>query len=84
MRVKVELIGQGLHPRETVVKINTNRGPQELSVDSQSLQNGTIEIGYPIAHQGRYVLIELPTETSGGLWRVWVDKENLMTLEAAE
>jgi hypothetical protein len=50
------------------------------------LSENTIEIGYPIAQKDQYRLIELPVETSGGSWRVWVD-ENITfddDLEAAE
>ena len=87
MRVKVEKVGSGLHPSEVLVKIETIQGPQELVVDNRSLIKGSIEIGYPIAQQDKYRLIELPAETSGGAWRVWVDEKLIMSgeeLEAAE
>ncbi len=86
MRVKVEEVGSGLHPSQVLVKIKTIHGPQELAVDRQSLRQGTIEIGSPIAQQGEYRLIELPAETTGGAWRVWVDKTITLDgeLEAAE
>jgi len=88
MRVKVEEAGSGLHPSQVLVKIKTLHGPQELAVDRQSLHQGTIEIGSPIAKQAKYRLIELPAETAGGAWRVWVDVDETITsdgeLEAAE
>lgn len=86
MRVRVEEVGKGMHPSEVLVKIQTVQGPQELVVDKRSLRQNTIEVGYPITQQGTYCLIELPAETTGGVWRVWVDK-NITSdgaLEAAE
>jgi hypothetical protein len=86
MRVKVDEVGQGMHPSEVLIKIETVQGPQELVVDKRSLRQNTIEVGYPIAQQEKYRLIELPTETTGGVWRVWVDEKILSgeALEAAE
>jgi hypothetical protein len=86
MRVKVEEVGQGMHPSEVLVKIETLHGPQELVVDKRSLRQNTIEVGYPVAQQDKYSLIELPAETTGGVWRVWVDEKITSNgvLEAAE
>jgi hypothetical protein len=86
MRVRVQEIGKGFHPSEVVVKIETVQGPQEMLLDKRSLSGSTIEIGYPIAQKDNYRLIELPVETSGGSWRVWVDNKNITLddLEAAE
>ena len=86
MRVMVEEVGKGLHPSEVLVKIETVQGPQELLIDKRSLKQNTIEVGYPIAQQDKYRLIELPAETTGGAWRVWVDENIILknALEAAE
>jgi hypothetical protein len=86
MRVKVEVVGSGMHPSEVLVKIETIQGPQEFVVDKRSLRQNTIEVGYPIAQQDKYRLIELPAETTGGAWRVWVDEKITSNgaLEAAE
>jgi hypothetical protein len=73
MRVTVKDAGQGLHPNEIVVQIETIEGPQFFAVDKRSLQQSSIEIAYPVAEYGNYRLIELPVETSQGAWRVWVD-----------
>jgi hypothetical protein len=80
MRVRVEKVSDGMRPHEVIVKIETVEGPQELVVDerSRSLRNNTIEIGYPIAHHDNLRLIELPTETASGTWRVWVDESSLI------
>lgn len=78
MRVKVDEVGKGLHTSEVVVQIQTAEGqPERLVVDRRSLVDGTIEVGYPIRQDNGYYLIELPRETIGGSWRVWVSKEIL-------
>ena len=86
MRLKVAPAGPGLHPSQVLVRIDTLHGPQELVVDKRSLRQNTIEVGYPILQQENYRLIELPSETTAGVWRVWVDKDLLSSeaLEAAE
>ncbi len=78
MRVKVDEVGKGLHPSEVVVQIQTAEGqPERLVVDRRSIVDGTIEVGYPIRRDNGYYLIELPRETIGGSWRVWVSKDIL-------
>ena len=86
MRVKVDEVGSGMHPSEVQVQIETFEGPQVLVVDKRSLRQNSIEVGYPIAQQDKYRLIELPVETSSGVWRVWVNEKILSdeALEAAE
>ena len=78
MRVKIAKVGDGTRPHEIIAKIETVEGPQELVLDERSLQNDTIEIGFPIAHHDNLRLIELPTETATGTWRVWVDGSSLI------
>jgi hypothetical protein len=79
MRVKVEEVGKGLHPSEVVVQIQTvEGGPERLVVDRRSIVEGTIEVGYPVRRDNGYYLIELPRETIGGSWRVWVPKETVV------
>ena len=76
MRVKVEEVGKGLHPSEVVVQIETvEGGPERLVVDRRSIVDGGIEVGYPVRRDNGYYLIELPRETIGGSWRVWVSKK---------
>lgn len=75
-RVKVRTVGDGQHPSEAVVSVTTAEGRQEeLIVDRRALEGGTLRVGYPLRHQGGQFLIELPRETMGGSWRVWV-REN--------
>ena len=77
MLVKVKEEGEGIHPNEVVVSILTQDGPERLVVHRRSIHDGGIEIGYPIFEENEYYLIELPRETMGGLWRVWVAKSHL-------
>lgn len=77
MRLKVKETGQGLHPSEQFITVSTVEGPQELAVNVNTVIGSSIDIGQPIAEQGRSCLIELPSETSSGAWRVWVDQAEL-------
>ena len=79
MRLKVEQAGEGLHPSEIVISINTRNGIDEEVFLSQSslLQGGYIEVGWPVGRDGDYLLVELPRQTTRGLSRVWVHKDTL-------
>lgn len=77
-RVKVSEVGEGLHPSEVVVAVATNDGTENLVVDRQSLKDSTIEVGHPIRQQGDLYLVELPSETMSGSWRVWVHSEYIL------
>lgn len=77
-RVKARTVGDGQHPSEVVVSVNTADGKQEeLIVDRRSLEEGWLRVGYPIRSQAGNFLIELPRETMRGSWRVWVQKNEL-------
>lgn len=75
MRVKIEEVGTGQHPSERVVKVETIEGPEQLVVDRRSIQQHSLDVGYPVSQANGHFLVELPRETFRGLWRVWVDKE---------
>lgn len=83
MRVRVEEIGQGLHPSEVVVAIKTKEGSEELAVDATSLRNATLSVGWPVGQKDDLYLIELPRETFRGFWRVWVPKQDVLRDEEA-
>lgn len=74
MRVKIEEIGTGQHPSEKVVKIETTEGPEQLVVDQRSIEQHSLDVGFPVGQHNGHFLVELPRETSRGAWRVWVDK----------
>lgn len=89
MRLKVRDLRQGirgLHPKEAVAVIATLTGPEELIIFSPAGRISSIEVGHPIAINADNYLIELPSETAKGAWRVWVNRAEMEgdTLEAAE
>lgn len=78
MRITVRRIREGLHPSEIVVAVRTAEGKDvKIVVDKDSVKNDTIDIGYPIARNNNEALVELPRETTDGLWRVWVAADSL-------
>jgi hypothetical protein len=78
MRVKIQEIGAGLHPSEKIVEVKTATGRERLVVDRRAIQNDSLSIGSPISKNGDLWLVELPRETVGGLWRVWVRGSQLV------
>jgi hypothetical protein len=74
MRVSIEEVEAGQHPSEKVVKIHTVDGPVHLIVDHRSIQQQSLDVGFPVAQHDDKFLIELPRESIRGVWRVWVDK----------
>lgn len=81
MRLKVEKIGEGLHPSEFVVTVHTRAGDEELVIDPKSLHGDSLVIGWPVGTDGQYRLVELPRPTSGGARRVWVKNDALINEE---
>lgn len=81
MYLKVEEIGDGLHPSEAVVAIATTSGRDRLVVPRQAIFGGKLQVGYPIKTTLDDYLIELPRETQSGAWRVWVNKSQLLEPE---
>jgi hypothetical protein len=80
MRLKVKPLGEGLHPSEMFVSVETRDGPQDVAISPRAIQNSTssVAIGWPVAREGAYWLVELP-QTSLGSRRVWVTKDELIT-----
>jgi hypothetical protein len=81
MRLKVEEAGKSLHPNEVVVVIKTINGQERLVVSRRSIQNGSVQIGWPLGESDKAFLVELPRETQIGAWRVWVPKDQLIDVE---
>lgn len=81
MRLKVEKIGEGLHPSEFVVAVRTRAGFEELVIDPRSIESDTITIGWPVGTEDAYWLVELPRPTARGARRVWVSKDDLIKEE---
>ena len=78
MVLKIKKVGEGLHPSETFVSVETRDGPEEMAVDTKSLHNGTLPIGWPVGRSGDFLLVELPRPTVRGMRRVWVRKEEVI------
>lgn len=83
MRLKVRKIGEGLHPNELVVEIETVGGTERLVVDRRAIESRSISIGAPLREERGRVLVELPRETMTGAWRVWVRQDALKTIRTA-
>lgn len=77
MRIRIREEATAVHPNEVVVAIATREGEERLVVHRRSINQDSIEIGYPIYETSEHFLIELPRETMRGLWRVWVHRSSL-------
>jgi hypothetical protein len=77
MRVKVRKIEDGLHPNEVVVEVRTLDGAEQLVVDRRTVEANSLSVGSPLREDGGRHLVELPRETTNGLWRVWVESDAL-------
>jgi hypothetical protein len=73
IRVKITHRETGPIPSETLVRIPTTTGTEEVIVHNSQASDDTVEAGFIGAEADR-VLIELPRETVSGRWRVWVPK----------
>jgi len=79
MRLKVKHIGEGLHPSEVVVEVNTLSGPQRMFVDRRAVddKDWSLAVGAPLRRDDTSLLVELPRETMSGSWRVWVPENTV-------
>lgn len=83
-QLRIKTVREGQHPSEVVVAVRTADGADEkLIVDSRSIRNGTLEIGYPVGQDHERFLVELPRESVRGLWRIWVKRESVIEEMAA-
>ena len=78
MRLKVERLKSAIHPSEVVVSVETVNGDEHLVVHQRSIQDGTLEIGFPISSRDSQHLVELPRETVSGAWRIWVPSDSVL------
>jgi len=78
MRLKVEKVGEGLHPSELVVSVQTRHGPVSMIIDPGVIYpDDTVSVGWPVGRENDFYLIELPRETVQGAARVWVGSAEL-------
>jgi len=77
--IRVQILGEGQHPSEALVAVQTADGGKEnLIVDRRSIDNGTIEVGYPVGSDDNRFLVELPRETVTGQWRLWMKRSDVL------
>ena len=78
-RIKIKTVFEGPGPAEAIVAISRTDGrEEEVVVPKDMIQNGTIEVGRVSTTEGSGpVLVELPTESASGNWRLWVDSATL-------
>ncbi|MCS0493866.1 hypothetical protein NVS89_02060 [Ancylobacter sp. MQZ15Z-1] len=81
MELHVRLEGEGLHPSEAMVAVETVDGARPLVVSKKSIVQNYIEVGL-IREQGDKLLVELPRETESGQWRVWVRRDQVRNRES--
>jgi hypothetical protein len=87
MRLKITKIEDGLHPSQVSVSVNARDGVHFVLLNKATIDsNSTIDVGNPVGRREGDFLIELPEETDGGAWRLWVSRNALIDglLEAAE
>lgn len=87
MRLKVTEIDSGLHPSQVVLSIKGEDETHYIVVNRHSVESGSIDVGHYVGRRDDSLLVELPTETENGAWRVWVKKNETLPdkkLEAAE
>ena len=78
-RIRITVLGEGQHPSERMVAVTTADGTLEnVMVDRRSIDNDTIDVGYPVASEDDRYLIERPRETTTGQWRVWVKQSDVL------
>ena len=77
--VKVQELGSGQHSSEVAVGVTNDAGVQETVIlDRTSIENGAINVGYPVEVDKARLLVELPRETTSGQWRIWLKKADVL------
>jgi hypothetical protein len=77
-RIRVQVVGEGQHPSEVIIAVNTADGVREnVIVDKRSVDGGTIDVGFPVGEDKNRYLVELPRETANGQWRLWMNKSDV-------
>jgi hypothetical protein len=54
MLLKVKNLGEGIHPSEILVLVETRNGQEELAVDAEALRDATLPIGWPVGKAGDF------------------------------
>jgi hypothetical protein len=78
MFVRCESVDRGPGPSDKYVTVKTNSGDiEEVIVHTSFVRDKMMEIAPVSSRNGSAVLIELPSETVSGSWRIWVPKDSL-------
>lgn len=79
-RIRIKTVLEGPGPAEAIIAIpRTDGREEEVVVPRDIIQNGTIEVGRVSGEENAGpVLVELPTESASGNWRLWVDSGTLV------
>jgi hypothetical protein len=73
MRVRIDRLMDGPGPGEALVAVATSDGGrEEVIVHRSSIAADMIEVGNPIHRDADRALVELPSESMSGAWRIWV------------
>jgi hypothetical protein len=65
-------IQEGLMPTEKIVHVENADGYiEEVAVSTSSISDNRL-VASEVGRQGDKVLVELPRESAGGRWRIWV------------
>lgn len=84
MFIKCMPLMDGPGPSEKLVAIQTAEGTQEeVAVYTGLVKNGFLEVGPAISRDQNRVLVELPTESASGRWRIWVKNSQFSEAAAA-
>jgi hypothetical protein len=77
-RIRVKVVGEGQHPSEVIIAVQTADGIREnVIVDKRSVENDTLDVGFPVGGDDKRYLVELPRETANGQWRLWMKREDV-------
>lgn len=75
MLLKFNSIQDGMGPSESIVSVPTNDGVEEVAAYPGQLIDHALRVS-PITEHNGNVLVELPSESFSGKWRVWVSRSN--------
>lgn len=73
VEIKLTNVEIGPGPNEQVVNIRTTDGVEQLITSGSQVVGNHIQAA-SIMKEGSRVLIQLPSESMSGRWRVWVDE----------
>ena len=77
--MKCDVLATGPGPSEKVVGIETINGKEEIVLHASAMvKQDQFEVGV-VGYEGDRALVELPSESASGRWRVWVSTASLLS-----